>query len=237
MNMKLYRYISLVEFLEIVMCKQLRLKRPCTWPDKYEGYLYNALTQESGRKHFAEALNTQGFTEDMLRLASQMVDLFTNQVYCTCCSTEYDSVLMWTAYNYGNQSIMIDLDEEALYSLNANIQIRPVKYDLEGFGIDGYVKNFKTISESVGIISPESLLCHKRTCFSYEKEIRIILNDFNCADKTTVVPIHALKQLICNVLVHPLASDEYVRIIESICNTSKICFSGKSSVYTLDKIY
>lgn len=144
---------------------------------------------------------------------------------------------MWNAYNYENKSIMIELNEEALYGLAENIQIRPVIYDLENFGIDGYVNNIKSCGGSVGIMSPESLLCHKRTCFSYEKEIRIILNDFHCSDDTKVVPIHHLNQLICGVLVHPLATNEYVRIIESICNTSHICFSGKSNVYSLDKLY
>lgn len=235
--MKLYRYISLVEFLEITMCKQLRLKHPVNWPDKYEGYLYNALAQKSGQERFAMLLGNQELSESNLKEISKMIDLFTNHVYCTCCSTEYNNVLMWNAYNYENKSIMIELNEEALYMLAEDIQIHPVIYDLEDFGIDGYVKNIKFLRGSVGIISPESLLCHKRMCFSYEKEIRIILNDFSCTDDTKMVPIHHLDQLICDVLVHPLAPKEYVRIIESICNASHICFSGKSNVYTLDKLY
>lgn len=133
------------------MCKQLRLKRPVNWPDKYEGYLYKALAQKSGKERFALRLNNQGISESNLSEISKMVDLFTNHVYCTCCSTECDSVLMWNAYNYGNKSIMIELDEEVLYSLAENIQIHPVTRDLENFGIGGYVDNIISCGESVGI--------------------------------------------------------------------------------------
>lgn len=217
--MKLYRYISLTEFLEITMCKRLRLKHPVNWPDKYEGYLYQALAQKSGKERFEMLLNNQGIAESNLNEISKMVDLLTNHVYCTCCSTEYDSVPMWNAYNYENKSIMIELDEKGLYSLAENIQIYQVKYDLENFGIDGYVNNIKSCGGSVGIKSPG-----------------IIMNDFRCADDTKLVPIHHLGQLIRSVLVHPLAKNEYVEIIESICNVSHICFSGKSNVYALGNL-
>lgn len=48
------------------------------------------------------------------------------------------------------------------------------------------------------------------------------MNDFRCTDDTKIIPIQHIDQLIYNVLVHPLADNKYVDIIESICNTSHI---------------
>lgn len=48
--MKLYRYISLQAFCELIYNSELTFKRPKCWPDQYEGHYFKLLESESGKK-------------------------------------------------------------------------------------------------------------------------------------------------------------------------------------------
>lgn len=235
--MKLFRYISLAEFVEITVCQRLRLKHPDVWPDKYEGYFHKALMQEVGRKSFEHALVERGISTSAFQKISEIISLYVNHTYCTCCSGACDSVLMWSAYNYENRTIMLEFDEDQLRSLDDSIQLVPVKYDLENFGIGGYAAYIESISDTAGLTSPAELLSHKRACFSYENEVRIMSSDFTCTGGTKVLSIPNLNALITKVLVHPLADETYIDLISDICNLKKIQFAGKSTVYSFNAIF
>lgn len=42
-EMRLYRYLSLQAFCELMYNKELTFKQPKSWPDQYEGYHYRLL--------------------------------------------------------------------------------------------------------------------------------------------------------------------------------------------------
>ena len=41
MNTKLYRYIGLEDFVNLMVNNKDRFVRPASWEDKYEGYLFS----------------------------------------------------------------------------------------------------------------------------------------------------------------------------------------------------
>ena len=58
MNTKLYRYIGLEDFVNLMVNNKDRFVRPASWEDKYEGYLFSYMeTKENVRAIFLRSIS------------------------------------------------------------------------------------------------------------------------------------------------------------------------------------
>lgn len=73
-------------------------------------------------------------------------------------------------------------------------------------------------------------------CFQYENELRLIGGSFDdsphrMGEGIVYLPIADISNFVERVMVHPLADDGYVSLIEKICQHFGIQFWGRSKIY------
>ena len=133
---------------------------------------------------------------------------------------------------------MWETTDERIEKINPKFDLAPVQYDLEEMGLRGFLHQFVTYKGKAAIIDAHKLFCHKRSIFSYENEIRVIdVESINSTTEKCSFHIASLPDFIEGVMVHPLAEDEYVKLVEEICNHFNIAFLGKSQIYEMKEIY
>ncbi|MBQ4428629.1 MAG: hypothetical protein II871_02525 [Clostridia bacterium] len=237
--MELCRYVSFQRFCEMVMSSKLTLISPEKWNDKYENYLLRALEKPLLKQAFSDMLS------DKLNLDKTQIDdllCFSNTICagarCLCFSKSIDEEVMWNAYNYGSQTVMWKTTDSKIEKINNMFDIRKVKYDLEELGVKGFVDLFSRTGATTGVTNPHNLFTHKRKMFSYENEFRVIdyLDEPN-SPTFVAYPIEDISHFIDCVMVHPLAEDWYVSVIELICKNYNIKFCGRSQIYQLNNLY
>ena len=71
---------------------------------------------------------------------------------------------------------------------------------------------------------------------NYEKEVRLIFTSVEKSeDEIRKIPIPILSDFIDGIMVHPLANNDYVSLIELLCKQFNIPFLGKSQIYSFNK--
>ena len=87
---------------------------------------------------------------------------------------------------------------------------------------------------SVGYIDFDEWFLHKRKCFDYEEEVRLLIlpSDLNLRNgKKIMIDIPDLTSFIDGVMVNPLADEEHIKLVKMICRHFGICFLGPSRIY------
>ena len=236
-NTPLYRYVSADRFIEMALSQKLALINPSCWNDSYERYWLELLKTQTGKVLLEDYVKRNGFNpeadaEKILKLCQfQYVRSF-----CLCFSSLKDEEVLWSSKADSNKCVMFETTAGKLMELfpdDVDCTIKPVQYDLESNTIDGFLSKFHFFQDGVVSHSDvDELLLHKRKCFEYEKEIRLIITPNPIPEKKVIkYPIPNLSRLINGVMVHPLATPEHVGLIEGICNSLKIPFDGKSQIY------
>lgn len=111
--------------------------------------------------------------------------------------------------------------------------IREVKYDLDKMDLDDFLQQFYIYSDGPIHDDADEMFFHKRKCFAYEDELRLLINPEKLPDNKQIYyhPITAFEEFIDGVMVHPLANKEYVALIEMLCKQFNIPFWGQSEIY------
>ena len=240
---ELCRYMSFQRFCEILFNQELVLVKPEMWNDKYEKYIFQAINHDEGKNKISS------FLKEKYTLAENEVDALINatkllcdSAHCLCFSKCIDAEVMWNAYSYNSQAIMMkttdDQIEKLNYSKSSYFELQTVHYDLESTGIKYLFKLFGSNGKHITLVDAHNFFTHKRKCFEYEQEFRII--DMNPKyNKINLLPYHIddISTFIKGIMVHPLASDSYVSLIEKMCNSFKVKFLGKSKIYDFNVIY
>lgn len=233
--------MSFQRFCEILFNQELVLVKPEMWNDKYESYIYHVIQNPDGEAKLNNYLKEKYSADDeKIRLMKWMINQICKTTHCLCFSASVDAEVMWNAYNYNSQAIMLKTTDEELDKLSKSIEfeIRKVKYDLEDSGVDSLFELLKTDDKGVQVSATHNFFTHKRKCFEYENEFRIIVSSPKSSEKRFLsYHIDDLSVFIKGVMVHPLASDSYVSLIEKMCNTFNVKFLGKSSIYDFNVIY
>ena len=168
--MKLYRYISLQAFCELIYNSELTFKRPKCWPDQYEGHYFKLLESESGKKWIEGLIEKRISSAEHREEAKNLLRLLGNSLYCACFTQNADEEVMWNAYSYNNQAIMIENEEDNMIFLDAPIpSIVPVEYDLDKHKLTFLESNLFNYDSGIVIRDAVDMVRHKRKCFSYEK--------------------------------------------------------------------
>ena len=229
----LYRYLSADRFIEMVFSNSLAVINPSLWVDSFEKYWLNLLNLPEGKTLLYDYVERKGGNpstdaETIMQLCQYQYD----NSFCLCFSALKDAEVLWSAKSYSNKSVMFETTAGKLIELVPSGTVERVQYDLESNTIDDFLSRFDIFPEAISHFNTDQLLLHKRKCFSYEEELRLIMkpDEFH-EGKIIKYPIPDLRELINGVMVHPLATPETVGLIEVICNTLQLPFWGKSKVY------
>ena len=85
-NKKLYRYMSFMEFVDILVNKQLTLKSPGNWEDKLENIFLKTVASEEGCTKLIELLNKKRSSEGNDNLVTDLQVIISKllEVRCQC---------------------------------------------------------------------------------------------------------------------------------------------------------
>lgn len=237
--MELCRYVSFRRFCEMLFFQCITLVSPDMWSDKYENYVFNLISQGRLSDDFKEQIKKENsFDDEQVELIIEFASDLCCAARCLCFSQSIDSEVMWNAYKYDNEAVMWKTTDEKIQSITSDYVLTKVEYDLENIGLKGFVQQFSSYKGDVALKEAQGFLSHKRSFFQYENEWRIISMHYsNTCSKTCSYKIPSLSSFVDGVLVHPLASDEYVRLVKKICDHFGVTFSGKSQIYEMKEIY
>lgn len=113
--------------------------------------------------------------------------------------------------------------------------IVPVEYDLDKHKLAFLESNLFDYDSGIVIRNAGDMVRHKRKCFSYEKEVRIVMQDVeHSGQEIQKYSIQDVSSFISGVMVHPGAKPEYVKMIGTLCEVFSLNFYGKSKIYELD---
>ena len=174
---KIYRIMKYDYFLDWLKNRHLRLTSPANWEDPFENFLSNIDLKKDG-KHI-----------DLTRVKKKY--------YCQCWSLVEESDLLWRVYSPDNLGVRLETSVGRYFKHIKNkvrvqfdtpknefvtIQIGKVEYknqsDIEEILKDSELFRKKFLDKN---FSNNFLI--KRKPFSSEKEVRLILNDFDNKNK------------------------------------------------------
>lgn len=238
--MRICRYVSFQRFCEMLFNSQIAMVAPDLWPDKYENYILQMLKKPEGKSKVLDfILKNSVATEEQAQKWISFLTYLCSTTRCLCFSQSYDSEVMWNAYSYGSQTIMWSTKEEQVYQINQGMLLEKVKYDLEISGYRKIIEScFATYQNGAMIQNFHELFIHKRSIFSYEQEVRIIdPSPHHETQKISYLNIPNLQDFIYDVMVHPLADDQYTETVKKMCSHFGIHFNGKSKIYEMNSLY
>lgn len=128
------------------------------------------------------------------------------------------------------------LTDKLLALAPKSLSVARVRYDLKSTQLDFLLESCEFEDGGLTIHHCDELLCHKRKCFQYENELRLIGGSFDGSPHRMVngivyLPIEDISNFVERVMVHPLADDGYVDLIKKICQHFGIQFWGRSKIY------
>lgn len=243
---KLCRYVPFTRFMEMLCFHRLTLVSPKKWNDQYENYLLQMLEHDEANSKIENILSSKGkYNPEQIEKIMTETKEICSMARCLCFSKSYDAEVMWNAYNYGNEAIMWTTTGKKLTELGRNVyklELQKVNYDLDTEPERKRYKEFlgqiSMSGKQVGFRDIFNFFTHKRECFSYENEYRLInIRAKDAEEETRSFNIPCLSDFITGVMVHPLADESYVSLIEKICKDYHLPFEGKSKIYEFDKIF
>lgn len=238
-SMKVYRYISFQRFCELLFHQELALVHPSKWPDQYETSVIRILQDSQNRKALETLFASRGLSfEKQFNSFLEIIQYETDNMFCLCFSRSKDAEVMWNAYSFQNNAIMIRTSIEKLQALAPeSLTVFRVRYDLENGIIGILLDNCTFQDDKVSAFADiDEIIKHKRKRFRYENEMRLVgISPFEEPHRFNsgilYLPIENISDFVERVMVHPLADDEYVALIKKMCLHFGIKFWGRSKVY------
>lgn len=241
--------MSFDQFLQIVFTKKMTAVLPRKWDDGFEQYWLEYLKAPHGKKclerfvmeHFKDV---EEYVSGSVAVLESLVGTLYNTVYAICFTEAGDEELLWGAKNKDDKTIMICTTASMVNRLGNNTELfgpalERIQYDLEDHGgINELLNKLGFVVGMAELNSPYDLVLHKRKCFAYEKEIRLLCspNDLNAlkdndGKRRETVELDLPENFIQNVMVCPTAKDRHVKLVRDICEHFGLPFLGKSSLY------
>lgn len=182
MNIKLYRYIGLEDFVNLMVNNKDRFVRPASWEDKYEGYLFSYMETKEDVKLLVKKMDDYLCQGNYSAIVNNYFKMWHSKwhTYAQCWSKYAETDAMWRCYSYGNRAIRIRTDKTKLLEHTKTIfkgdqfkvYLEKVSYDL---------KDKATIDQQINQMKESKMIneayFHKRTAFKHEGEYRLIVAD------------------------------------------------------------
>ena len=237
-SLKVYRYISFQRFCELLFHQELALVNPSKWPDQYETFVVRTLKNLQHREEMANSFAQYGIhCEKHFNSFIETIQAITDDMFCLCFSRSKDAEVMWNAYNYDNHAVMIRTSVDKLLELDSDsLSIFRVQYDLDRPCLETLLNNTTFTDDGIVLYDGDEIIRHKRKCFKYENEMRLVGSSFctvphRIYDGILYLPIKDISYFVERVMVHPLADDGYVALIRKMCMHFGIKFWGRSKIY------
>lgn len=171
---KIYRYIALDSFLDILQTNKLTMFNPSKWEDPFE----NKFLVEHINTIIDEKIEAYGINKDSFQIFERISELryLMNNTFSQSWTRIEESDAFWRIYNYDNKTIRISTDMKRVSSI----------YGLEAKDIiySDTLPNF--------LEEPRDFMYIKRKAFEHEKEIRLSYTKIT-EDKDLFVFIEFLK--------------------------------------------
>ena len=243
----LWRYMSLVKFLDILATQKLNLCRLDGFEDKLEGSNDKLLSQIHART------KNNIFGASYIDTVRRNYEIAKIKSYALCMhANNYESAAMWKLYGNHGETIAIKTTVGKLKSSlvnGQNLHFGAVVYEITEQEIkvihDSYAQNKQSIP-----ISPLDPLFLKRASFKYENEYRVIFSDtsnfftstpsLESVDNLKISQrlIHKIdcnvSELISELLIYPEAPTWVVDAINETIKKFRYNFCAeKSTLYDL----
>lgn len=216
----IFRVFKQEHFLDLLDTKELHLVHPSSWDDPFENV----------------------FLHQNIKVGNEIMPIeFRNHFYGQCWSYKIESDAMWRIYSPNKSGAKIKVNPERLLSqMRKNHHwsyIGKVEY-CSSLKLKNHVKKFKSIGENFFVgdssgIKTASTLLIKRTPFSHEKEVRIIVraSSHNSNHLRVMVDIN---ELIEEIVLDPrMSKHDEVFLKNKIANSGYRGRVIKSGLYKL----
>lgn len=238
-SMKVYRYMSFRRFCELLFHQEVALVHPSKWPDQYETSVIRILQDPRNCRALETLFTSHGLSfEKQFDSFLEIIQYEMDNMFCLCFSRSKDAEVMWNAYSFQNNSVMIRTSIEKLQALDPeSLTVFRVRYDLENSILGTLLDNCTFQGDNVSSFSNiDEIIKHKRKCFRYENEMRLVgISPFEGPHRINngilYLPIENISDFVERVMVHPLADDGYVALIKEMCAHFGINFWGRSKIY------
>lgn len=181
--MKLYRYISFEDFVNLAINNKDRFVRPPSWDDKYEGYLFSFMETYDDVRQIVSEMYYNLCPENYYAISDNYFRMWHSKwfTYAQCWSKHPETDAIWRCYSYGNRAIRIRTKDDKLLANTKkvfpeekqfNVYLEKVNYDLNKKSIlkqqINHMKNSLSVYETY---------LHKRPEFRHEGEYRLLIAD------------------------------------------------------------
>ena len=188
MSIKLYRYISFEDFVNLIINNKERYVRPSSWDDKYEGYLFARMETPEDVRQIVSEMYYNLCLQNYYAIPDNYFKMWHRKwfTYAQCWTRHAQTDAMWRCYSYDNKSIRIRTRYDKL--LNHATKIFPkekafrvylekVCYDLNK---ESAIE--QQISQMKDSLLPHETYFHKRPAFRHEGEYRLLVADNSLYD-------------------------------------------------------
>jgi hypothetical protein len=199
---KLYRYMSLSQFMSFVEQRKVYLSKIKNWDDSWE----------IPNSHLPVQLGDGSLTE----VKGRFFDVFLGQ----CWSKNGDSDALWRIYSPDRQGIQI---QTSVHKFKLMKDVRGILAPAIYYPNSGLLSAFKEAESKTYQYPHLSYGLLKRTAFIHEDEVRFVtMNEIqfvkNCdPDKSVIYVDLDPFNFIENILIDPRANEWYEETIQSYC--------------------
>ena len=231
-----YRYMSKEEFVDVIKNHRLTLKYPGNWPDKLEAFFLKIFeTEEACVELIRKYQNIYpNYSEMDIKSDFQIISALLVRARCQCWTKNKDDMRMWT--ERPNETICISIKRETFERMGIKHSVVSYKPEIT---IDGILDSFVSAERWV----PKLIAEKKKDDFEYENEVRIYKLPIDCDFRGCGIIADSLSDYltqnyrwlkdrfkqedekiefnprdICEVLIHPKASIEFIEEIQKLCD-------------------
>jgi hypothetical protein len=219
---KIWRYVDLPKFIDLIQCRQLHFTRLDTLQstEPHEGKKNTRFMSDfvekvkQGQVPSPQTnLGSEQFVE--MQNALSKSDGTTQTVFINCWHiSEFENFAMWKIYGdiFG---LSIESDYASLRSSFVDQQWSYYRESSKGKILIGAVTYYDDTQHWISRHSVFSPIMHKRNEFSYEQELRCVIWDREGPD--SIRPEIDISKLIKAIHISPFAPDWYEGLIRGLC--------------------
>ncbi len=229
--MKLYRYISFEEFVNLLTTKAMHYSCPTKWEDTYEGYMFRSLDDVSHRTELLKRMwneipsNIPDFEKALSILKNYCKIAYARYHWYGQCWTREanENDAFWRIYSYGKRSIRISTTDDSLWELFPTDNYYRAKKSIQYDAASG--KEFLNIQFDATLQTKSTNECffHKRIAFEHEKEYRILVSPKG--ENNSLGIIYNMSRLALHLKwneIHPDSMEDCIHILLDVLQTTVV---------------
>ena len=226
---KIWRYMDLTKFLDLILNKKIYLRRIDKFEDPYEGYISSAYKKDLEKQYLQlqQVLKIEENEKEILHITHlQALELMPKYAYASCWYIgDVESAAMWKLYGENSNCIAIC---STIFDLQVALE--------EGDDDQGimHLQEVRYVHESTRVNSKNFInpMFEKRLSFSHENEFRALYllnkglaninyphkqpNKEEVDNKDGILIDIDVKQLINSVYISPTAGSNFKSIVERV---------------------